>query len=274
MVGWSTRICKLKLEQSHGVVPGTALKSYQSFGLKTRTITYSDSHKPSHNLATGTANLKKLSLYLVPVKTYTLPMRRPEFEKKDLASANIILSESKIAHLAYQREGEVEVLPYNFSWTGRYLYFHSSPRAGLAKAAGAKMKFLAYCRVAWIPSTWRHPELACPATTYFCSVTISARLKPVKTRREKALALELFMRKYQADEGYKPLQDKVYRGPLDALFVGRMEVKRPITKMKMGQHLTTKHRRAVFDKLQERAQPGDGQVLELMRFANADLAQG
>lgn len=85
------------------------------------------------------------------------------------------------------------------------------------------------------------------------------------------MALKLFMQKYQGDESYKPLSDQVYHGPLDALFVGRMKVTDPVTKVKMGQHLKPKHREKVFQKLRERSQPGDRQVVEMMELANPDL---
>lgn len=199
-------------------------------------------------------------------------MRRKEFDNNDPQTTREVLGQSKIGHLAFLREDEIELLPYNFIYRGEYVYFHSSPKTGLARAVDQEIRFLAYDNIAWIPSTWRHPELACPATTYYASVSFCSRLEEVVEVPEKAEILEHFMAKYQGKEGYKPLADPAYVGPLKALFVGRLRVANPVTKLKMGQHLTEKQRTKVYENLRLRSLPGDREVAHQMKQANPDLA--
>jgi predicted N-acetyltransferase YhbS/nitroimidazol reductase NimA-like FMN-containing flavoprotein (pyridoxamine 5'-phosphate oxidase superfamily) len=199
-------------------------------------------------------------------------MRRQEFARNDLQAVQPVLDGARIGHLAYLRDGEVELLPYNFVNMGSRVYVHTSPKTGLASAVGDRIKFLAYNNVAWIPSTWRHPELACPATTYYASVSFSSILEEVTDLVEKADVLEAFMKKYQS-ESYKPLRDEAYHGPLKALLVGSLKVENPACKLKMGQNLTAKHRERVYRGLRHRALLGDRQVAHAMTLANEDCGE-
>ena len=197
-------------------------------------------------------------------------MRRQEFLCEDRTACENLLSTARIGHIAFQRGNSLEVLPYNFCYLNEHLYFHCSPKTGLAGAAGSPAKFLAYHEVAWIPSTWRHPHLACPATTYFTSLTLSGRLAAVESLQEKAKALEAFMQKYQSDHSYTPLSDKRYHGPLNALYVLKLKVESPILKRKMGQHLTPKQRENVYEGLRTRALPQDRVVAQAMADSNGE----
>lgn len=199
-------------------------------------------------------------------------MRRTEFANRDTDIVQSVLTQARIGHLAYLRGDDVELLPYNFVCHNGELYFHASPSSGLAGTAGKTVRFLAYDRVAWIPSTWRHPELACPATTYYASVSLSSNLVEVEETQEKADVLEAFMRKYQAEE-YRPLRDPSYHGPLQALFVGRLRVVDPVCKLKMGQHLPERHRDRVYQNLRARGGLGDRRVAHAMSLANPDLGE-
>ncbi len=198
-------------------------------------------------------------------------MRRQEFAISEPEIQREILSSARIGHLSFVREGSVEVLPYNFVLTERGLEFHCSPKTGLAAAVGQRVSFLAYDSVAWIPSTWRHPELACPATTYYRGVTVKGELEQVTSLEEKADSLATFMRKYQPDEPYKPLDHADYHKPLKALGVVRLPLDEVVCKVKMGQHLTPKHRLQVYQRLAQRNAPGDAQVRSAMRAVNSDL---
>lgn len=198
-------------------------------------------------------------------------MRRSEFEDNRPELVEELLSTCKIGHLAFEREGEIELLPFNFVFHRGRIFFHGAPQSGLAAAKGTKVKFLTYNSVAWIPSTWRHPSLACPATTYFQSLSMTGVLTEVIDLEEKAAALETFMDKYQ-DEPWKPLTDKAYHGPLKALFVASIAVENPVVKYKTGQNLTPKQRETVYRKLRERSRGGDRQVAQAMLEVDQELS--
>lgn len=198
-------------------------------------------------------------------------MRRTEFEQNDREVALQVLSSAKVGHLAYLREDKPEVLPYNFMLTRHGLEFHSSPKTGLASVVGQQVSFLAYDTVTWIPSTWRNPTLACPATTYYRSVTVKGTLKSLDNLEDKADSLGAFMQKYQPDDSYTPLHDPVYHGPLRALFVARLGLQEVHCKVKMGQHLTSKQRSKVVGHLRSRGLAGDRQACQAIVDANPDL---
>lgn len=199
-------------------------------------------------------------------------VRRQEFETTDSKLVEDILTSARIAHLGFIRDGQPELLPYNFHFCGEYVYFHCSPDTGLAGVVGEQVKMLAYHQVAWIPSTWRHPKLACPATTYYTSLSVLGTLEQVESVAEKAVVLEGFMKKYQPEDPYQPLSEDVYEGPLKALTVLKLKVENPVVKDKMGQHLTVKQRCKIFTRLNARSHRGDRVIAQAMMRSNPELA--
>lgn len=195
-------------------------------------------------------------------------MRRKEFSTPALASE--ILVRGRLAHLAtLSPEGCLECRPMNYACLDERLYFHSAPKGRLASRDGAAAVATVEDTVTWLPSTWRHAELACPATTYYRSVVVEGRLVEVHDLKLKARVLQAFMERYQPEGGYVPLGDARYHGPLKALTVLELRPDGCGCKVKMGQHLTPAQRATVYAKLVER---GDLDCARAMLRANPDLA--
>lgn len=159
--------------------------------------------------------------------------------------------------------------PMNFVMRNQALWFHTSPHSLVVSSQQAT--FTGWVDEAWIPSYWRHPRQACPATTYYTSVVARGPLQVESDLFAKARVLEAFMRKYQPEGGYQVLDanDKLYAGPLAALTVLKMPLADLSCKAKYGQHLSAEARQRVLDGLIQR---GDWRTTRLMREHNADLA--
>lgn len=199
----------------------------------------------------------------------TVP-RRSEFQETRWGVAADVLSRARYGHVAsVGPDGRPQVWPLNYVLLDRDLYFHGSPRSGLSGCAGRSVAFTAEDSLAWIPSSWRHPEMACPATTYYRSVQVHGVLEPAG---EKARVLAAFMARYQPQGGYRPLTEPRYESSLQSLAVLRLPVAEWICRVKMGQHLPEGQRRRVHDALVRRGRRGDREVAARMRQANADLA--
>jgi N-acetylglutamate synthase-like GNAT family acetyltransferase len=156
----------------------------------------------------------------------------------------------------------------NYAVLDEGIYFHSAPKGRLASRDGAPAVAAVEDTLTWLPSTWRHAELACPATTYYRSVVVEGRLVEVEDLELKACVLQAFMERYQPEGGYVPLADARYRGPLQALTVLELVPEGCGCKVKMGQHLTPAQRETIYGKLVER---GDLECARAMLRANPEL---
>ncbi|MBI3890548.1 MAG: GNAT family N-acetyltransferase [Candidatus Wallbacteria bacterium] len=173
-------------------------------------------------------------------------------------------------------EGWPLVRPMNFARVGESVYFHGARKGEKAERAGGPASFVAAEPLAWIPSHWRHPEMACPATTYYRSVMVRGPLRLVEDLSEKASALQKMMEKYQPGGGHAAIAagDPRYRGPLEAIQVTSLSLAEATTKVKVGQNLEPAARRRVFDALLARAEPGDYETACRMAQADPALAAG
>lgn len=195
-------------------------------------------------------------------------MRRKEFLATEMGVLEEILERSRYGHLATLEDGSPRAVPLNFVVLGQHIYLHGSPEGVLARQAGHRVSFTAQDMACWIPSTWRHPHNACPATTFYRSVGLLGELQTVSDLQTKAQALELFMTKYQPQGGHRPIRadHRSYAGPLRSLQVSRLPWHNAVVKVKVGQHLTPEKRIQVFEKLRARALPEDRWIsLEMAR---------
>jgi len=201
-------------------------------------------------------------------------VRRKEFSQNGVEHAEEILDSARYGHLVtLDEDGQAETRPINYARLGDEIYFHCSPRGALAARAGTTALLAVEDTLTWMPSYFRHAEMACPATTYYRSVQVRGSLRAVSSAREKAEALAAFMRRYQPEGGHLPIESGSdrYDGPLKTLCVLALRLFSWTCKVKMGQHLTPQMRAHVHDQLLERNDPGDADCAREMRRANADL---
>lgn len=190
-------------------------------------------------------------------------IRRQEFQSDHLLKE--VLSLARFGFLGTE---PLELRPMNYVLLDDRLCFHTAGPGTLASRAGQRAVFSCLESACWLPSYWRDPELACPATTYYRSAVVRGTLSPVTALEDKARVLEAFMQKYQPEGGYAPFTDRRYAGPLKALTVLSLSLDQASCKVKLGQHLPLKHKQRVYDGLVAR---GDHGFARRMLEVNQDL---
>lgn len=202
-------------------------------------------------------------------------MRRAEYSEKDPAVLDDILDRVQWGTLALLGDdGWPMVRPMNFARLGNRVYFHGAKRGEKAERLDGRASFVAAEPLAWVPSSWRHPQMACPATTYYRSVMARGELCIVTDPAEKAAALQRMMEKYQPEGGYARIDagDPRYRGPLEALEVTSLELTGATCKVKVGQNLEPSARQTVFERLLQRRRPGDIEAARAMAAVDPTLS--
>jgi ribosomal protein S18 acetylase RimI-like enzyme/nitroimidazol reductase NimA-like FMN-containing flavoprotein (pyridoxamine 5'-phosphate oxidase superfamily) len=126
--------------------------------------------------------------------------------------------------------------------------------------------------VAQIPSYWIHPELACPASTYYLSAMVEGKVERVDDLAHKARVLTALMKHFQPEGGYAELRadDKRYRKVLETMMVAELQPTRVTAKHKLGQHRTRAQIERVLTGLWRRGAPGDLRALRLVLEAHPD----
>jgi ribosomal protein S18 acetylase RimI-like enzyme/nitroimidazol reductase NimA-like FMN-containing flavoprotein (pyridoxamine 5'-phosphate oxidase superfamily) len=152
------------------------------------------------------------------------------------------------------------------------LYFHGTDHG--EKLSLLEGEVVASCDevVAQVPSYWIHPELACPASTYYLSAIIEGKVERIDDPAHKARALTALMRHFQPEGGYAEIDpdDKRYRKVLELLMVAQLVPTRVSAKHKLGQHRTPQQIERVLAGLWRRGAPGDLCALRMIREAHPD----
>lgn len=199
-------------------------------------------------------------------------IRRTEYRDESLAGLHEVLDAVRYGHLATTDDrGCPVVKPLNFARIGDHLYFHRARPGEMSAQLGRPACFVATDALAWVPSSVRHPELACPATTYYRSVVVHGTPEVVEDPVLKAASLMAFMRRYQPEGGYRPItaDDPLYRGPIQGVLVFRLSLENASTKLKVGQNLDHAQRATVFAHL-----AGRGELRAARAMQRVDPALG
>lgn len=196
-------------------------------------------------------------------------MRRDEFAMEDPQEIEDFLRGISFGFLGTaDEEGIPRVTPLNFAYVNGAFYFHGS-------RMGEKMDHLrrtpAVCftiadEYALIPSYFTDPEMACPATAYFKSVTAIGKAVIVDDLEEKALAMEALMQKLQPEGGYRAIDanDRAYISRLKGVAVIRLTPQRMSAKFKFGQNLKPDRLQAVVEGLECRGKNRDEETAGLI----------
>lgn len=150
------------------------------------------------------------------------------------------------------------------------LYFHGArageKMAGLGRPAVATVDEV----VATVPSTWVHPELACPATTLYRSVQAHGTLVEETDYASKVRVLSALLAKLQPEGGYVPLErDPDRYGPVvRGLLVAKLQLSHVDGKAKLGQNRSPAEVGRILEGMWRRGLPGDARAIELVRRAN------
>jgi uncharacterized protein len=200
----------------------------------------------------------------------TMPeVRRKDYQYEDVVAIDAFLDASTHGMLGFtRRDGSPGMVALNFVRFGETLYFHGAPEGEKMRslAADPRAVFMVTADFALVPSYFRSPKLACPATQYYKAVVVRGVVRSVESRQEKALALQSLMEKLQPDGGHEPIEDNpLYRKSLDTTAVLALSMDEVTAKFKFGQNLPRRARAEVAEKLQARGEPGDTETVAAIR---------
>ena len=191
--------------------------------------------------------------------------------KMETADCWALLARASAVHLAIDGDGRgPTVRPVNGVVHDGALWFHGSPRGEKIAGLGRPALVCAHENVAEIPSHFRDPERACPATTLYESVELRGVLEEVTDLHAKAAGLQALMRRFQPEGGHAPVDadDPRYRSAVRGLLVARVRPESLVGKRKLMQDRPLDHVLPVLAGLWRRGRAGDLEALERIRAAH------
>ena len=180
----------------------------------------------------------------------------------DLALLEAISRHTDVGYLGIVTpDGYPRVVPVNFALLGDRIYFHGATRGEKFEVfqSEPKVTFCIAVPYAQLPSHWRSPEYACPATQYFKSVLIRGRGVLVSDTVEKATALQALMEKHQPEGKYRKITatEPLYTKAIPGVAIFRIDPDRIDIRTKFGDQLSRETRLKLIAKLRERREPMD-----------------
>src|SRR3989449_9611330 len=162
------------------------------------------------------------------------------------------------------KDGYPQIIPMNFVYTNDAIYMHSHIKGEKLEniAKNPKVGFEVDQSLEFLPSYFTHPTDASQADTLYISVVIKGTGSIIIDRKEKTIALNALMEKYQPEGGYDSISPEMK--VVDEVAIIKVV---PITmrgKYKVGQHLEKKPRLEMAKKLLERNTPSAQNTLKLM----------
>lgn len=167
-------------------------------------------------------------------------------------------------------EGKPVLRTLNHAILEGAIYFHGSATGEKRRMMGRPAVFGCEEVVAQIPSYWRDPELACPATTWFRSAQAHGVLEDVTDPGLKARAMSALMERLQPEGGHVPIRagEELYTKHLRATTVFRLVPDRLTGRNKIGQTKQPEDILAILRGLWGRGTPQDLRGFETILAGN------
>ncbi|MGI0005490.1 MAG: pyridoxamine 5'-phosphate oxidase family protein [Nitrososphaera sp.] len=149
-------------------------------------------------------------------------------------------------------KGYPQVIPMNFVYTDGAVYMHSHPFGEKLDniARNPKVGFEVDQHVCFLPSYYFHPTDASQADTLYISVVIKGTAVLVQDNREKAMALNALMEKYQKEGRYEKLDENM--PAVHEVAVIKVVPDDMRGKYKIGQHWSRPYRLKIAQQMVER----------------------
>ena len=162
------------------------------------------------------------------------------------------------------KDGYPQIIPMNFVYVNDVVYMHSHVKGEKLEniKQNNKVGFEVDQSLEFLPSYFTHPKDASQADTLYISVVIKGTGIIVNERKEKTMALNSLMKKYQPEGGYESISPDM--AVVDEVAIIKVIPTTMRGKYKVGQHLEKKSRLEVAKKLLERNTPTTQNTLKLM----------
>ena len=180
----------------------------------------------------------------------------------------------KVEHIgrisSIDKNGFPQIIPMNFVFLNDTIYLHSHVRGEKLEniSRNNKVGFEVDKELEFLPSYFEDPNDASLADTLYISVVIKGIGSFVTDRKEKTLALNGLIEKYQPEGQYDPIKSDME--VLDEVTVIKVTPQTIHGKYKIGQNMNPKDRMDLAQKILKRNSPSSKQTLKIMGFEVTD----
>lgn len=197
-------------------------------------------------------------------------MRKEIFRMSPNDAAHMLAAAPSVHFATVNHLGEPLLRVVNAVVVESALYFHGARAGEKLEALGRPVVVSVEEVVASIPSTFVHPELACPATTLYRSVQVHGVIEEATDHETKVRTLSALLEKLQPEGGYLPLEKAParYAPVIRGLLVARVRLDRVDGKAKLGQNRSSAEVARMLQGMWQRGAAGDVRAIELVRAAN------
>ncbi len=174
-------------------------------------------------------------------------------------------STGRIASL--DEDGYPQIIPMNFVFIDNVIYMHSHTKGEKLQniQKNDKVGFEVDKNLEFLPSYFSDPNDASVADTFYISVVMKGKATIVTDKKEKTLALNRLMEKYQPEGGYDPINTQM--SVLDNVAVIKINPNSIRGKYKIGQNLKNDAKIEMARKIFERNSATSKNTLEVMGFS-------
>jgi len=166
--------------------------------------------------------------------------------------------------------GFPQIIPMNFVFLNDVIYMHSHVKGEKLDniSRNNKVGFETDRELEFLPSYFEDPNDASLADTLYISIVIKGIGSLVTDRKEKTLALNGLMTKYQPEGQYEPIKSDME--VLDVVTVIKITPETIRGKYKIGQNMNPSDRMDLAKKILKRNSPSSKQTLKIMGFEVTD----
>ena len=178
------------------------------------------------------------------------------------------LSEESTGRISsIDKEGFPQIIPMNFVFLDNSVYMHSHIRGEKIENIkhNSKVGFEVDRNLEFLPSYFSDPDDASLADTLYISVVIKGEAILVEDKKEKVLALNGLMKKYQPEGRYIPMKEDM--DVLDATAVIKVTPKEMNGKYKIGQNMSKEEKIELATKILDKNSKTAKDTVKIMGFA-------
>ena len=177
------------------------------------------------------------------------------------------LSEESTGRISsIDKEGFPQIIPMNFVFLDNSVYMHSHIRGEKIEniKRNSKVGFEVDRNLEFLPSYFSDPDDASLADTLYISVVIKGEAILVEDKKEKVLALNGLMKKYQPEGQYTPMRKDM--DVLDATAVIKVIPKEMNGKYKIGQNMNKEEKIELATKILDKNSKTAKETVKIMGF--------
>jgi nitroimidazol reductase NimA-like FMN-containing flavoprotein (pyridoxamine 5'-phosphate oxidase superfamily) len=181
------------------------------------------------------------------------------------------LNEEHVGRISsIDENGFPQIIPMNFVFLNNTIYIHSHVKGEKLDniSRNNKVGFETDRELEFLPSYFEDPNNASLADTLYISVVIKGIGSLVTDRKEKTLALNGLMTKYQPEGQYEPIKSDMQ--VLDVVTVIKITPETIRGKYKIGQNMNPSDRMDLAKKILKRNSTSSKQTLKIMGFEVTD----